>query len=232
MQQTIITAELRDKAGVRGTLSALRAAGRVPAVIYGLEDKPVSISVDSKEILAVYKNDANAVITLKHDGKEDTVIIKSIQRHPVTNKFHHLDFQRISLTEKVEVKVPVKLVGEAPGVKLQGGLLEHNLRELLVFSLPMDIPHEIEVDISKLNINESIRVKDVQSKVQILDASEQIIVSVAVAKDEVVETPAAAATTAAEPEVAATKGKKPEEGAAPPAADAKAAPAKAAPAKK
>lgn len=210
MEQTIISAELREKAGVRGTLSAYRAAGKVPAVVYGMNKEPVSIAVDEKAITAAYKKDANVVIDLKYGDKEDTVIIKAIQRHPVKNNFWHVDLQRIDVNKKVIVKIPVVLMGDAPGVKIQGGLLEHNLRKLDVEALPRDIPHDISIDITKLNINESIRVKDVKvdSKIALLDDPEMIVVSVAVARDAAADIPAPAAA-AAEPE-ADKGGAKPE----------------------
>lgn len=232
MQQTKLNAEMRENAGQRGTLSAHRAAGRIPAVIYGLDKKPVSVTVDEKAMAAVIKADANAVIMIKYQGGEDLVIIKSIQRHPVTDKFRHFDFQRISLTEKIKVKVHVKLTGECHGVKVQGGLVEHTMREVNVSCLPTEIPHEIVVDITDLHINHSLRVKDIKpGKFDLLDAPEQIVVSVTAPKEEKVETPAAGAA-AAEPEVVAAKGKKEEEGAAPaagakPAAGAPAADKKA-----
>jgi large subunit ribosomal protein L25 len=215
MQQTKIAAATRENAGQRGTLSAHRAAGRIPAVIYGLDKKPVSVTVDEKTITAVIKADPNAIITLQHPGGEDVVIIKAIQRHPVTDKYTHFDFQRISLTEKIKVKVHVKLVGECYGAKVQAGLVEHTMREVNVSCLPTEIPHEVTVDITDLHINHSLRVKDIKlGKFELLDAPEQIVVSVTAPKEEKVETPAAGAA-AAEPEVVAAKGKKEEEGAAP-----------------
>ena len=84
MQQIKISAETRDKAGQRGTLSAFRAGGRIPAVIYGLDKKPVSVTVDEKAIIAIIRTDPNAIITLSYQGGEDVVIIKAMQRHPVT----------------------------------------------------------------------------------------------------------------------------------------------------
>ncbi len=214
MQQTKIAAATRENAGQRGTLSAHRAAGRIPAVIYGLDKKPVSVTVDEKAMAAIIKANPNAIITLQHPGGEDVVIIKAIQRHPVTDKYTHFDFQRISLTEKIKVKVHVKLVGECYGAKTQGGLVEHTMREVNVSCLPTEIPHEVTVDITDLHINHSLRVKDIKlGKFELLDAPEQIVVSVTAPKEEKVETPAAGA--AAEPEVVAAKGKKEEEGAAP-----------------
>ncbi|MDD2805468.1 MAG: 50S ribosomal protein L25 [Elusimicrobiales bacterium] len=225
MQQIKISAEMRDKAGQRGTLSAFRAGGRIPAVIYGLDKKPVTVTVDEKAIVAIIRKDPNAIITLTYAGGEDTVIIKAMQRHPVTDKYRHFDFQRISLTEKIKVKVHLKLVGECYGAKTEGGLVEHTMRELNISCLPTEIPHEIELDITDLHLNHSLRVKDIKpGKYDLLDAPEQILVSVTAPKEEKVETPAAGAEAAA-PEVVGAKGKKEEgaEGAAP-AAGAKAAP--------
>jgi len=232
MEQLHVAAQLREKAGVRGVLSKFRLDGITPAVIYGLKKPPVHITVSEKEILTVLKKGANAVLKLKYADKEDNVIIKDVQRHVVTDRVIHIDFHRISLTEKIKVKVHIKIVGEAFGVKTEGGILEHTMREFNVLCLPTDIPKEIEVEISKLKLNEAIRVKDIKhEKVEILDDPNHIIVSIVAPKEEVVETPAAAAgaaagAAAAEPEVVAGKGKKEEEGAegAKPAAGAAAKP--------
>lgn len=219
MEQLNVAAQLREKAGVRGVLSKFRAAGITPAVIYGLKKPPVQITVPEKEMLGVLKRGSNAVLKLKYSDKEDNVIIKEVQRHVVTDRVTHIDFHRISLTEKLKVKVHIKIVGEAFGVKTEGGILEHTMREFNILSLPMDIPKEIEVEISNLKLNEAIRVKDIKyEKVEILDDPNHIIVSIVAPKEEVVETPAAAAGAAAgaagaEPEIVAAKGKKEEEGA-------------------
>jgi len=217
MKQTLISAETRDNAGVRSKLTALRAGGQVPAVIYGLDKKPLTVTVDAKALTAIVKADPNAIITIKHAGGEDVVIIKAAQFHPVTDKRTHVDFLRISLTEKIKVKVHLKLVGECYGAKVQGGLVEHTMRVLNVSCLPTEIPHEIELDITDLNINHSLRVKDIKAgTAELLDAPDQIVVSVTAPKEEKVEEPVAGAAVAgAEPEVIA-KGKKEEgeEGAA------------------
>lgn len=236
MQQTKLAANMRENAGQRGTLSAHRAAGRIPAVIYGQGKKPVSVTVDEKTIAAILKKDSNPIITVAYTGGEDVVIVKAIQRHPLTDKYTHFDFQRISLTEKIKVKVHVKLTGECYGAKTQGGLVEHTMREVNVNCLPTEIPHEVVVDITDLHINHSLRIKDIKpGKYDLLDNPEQIVVSVTAPKEEKVETPVAGAEAAA-PEVVGAKGKKEEEGAAPaagakpaagaPAADKKAEPKK------
>lgn len=236
MEQLTVSAQLREKAGVRGVLSNLRGQGSIPAVIYGLNQPPVSVIVAEKEMLGVMKKGANAVLKLKYSGKEDNVIIKAIQRHVVTDRLIHLDFHRISLTEKIQVKVHIKIVGEAFGVKTQGGLLEHSMREFNVLCLPIDIPKEIEVNVTALKMGEGLRVRDVKyEKAEILDDPNHMVVSIVEPKEEVVETPVAAAgaaagAAAAEPEVVAAKGKK-EEGEEGKAEDKKGEPKKAEPKK-
>ena len=171
----------------------------------------MNITVDEKEFCAMLKGGVNRVLTIKHPGGEDTVVIKDRQRHPLTEKWTHIDFHRISLTEKIKVKVPVKIVGESYGVKVQTGLVEHTMRELHVLCLPNDIPHEIELDITELHIGQSLRVKDVKpGKVELLDAPDQIVVSVTAPKEEKVAEPVAGAAAAAGAAAGAVAGAEPE----------------------
>ena len=221
MEQIIVEAQLRDKIGGKKGLSLLRQGGNIPAVIYGTGKPAVHVTVGEKDILSVLKKGANSVVKIKYANNEDTTILKEVQKHVVTGKLLHIDFQRISMTDKIKVKVRVKLVGDAYGVKVESGIVEHNMRELNVLCLPTDIPKEIEVNIAEMHLGDVIRVKDIKSeKAEIIEDAEHIVVSVVAPKEEKVETPAAAAgATAAEPEVIA-KGKKEEgeEGAAPDAA--------------
>ncbi|HAH33050.1 MAG TPA: 50S ribosomal protein L25 [Elusimicrobia bacterium] len=221
MEQIIVEAQLRDKIGGKKGLSLLRQGGSIPAVIYGTGKPAVHVTVGEKEILTVLKKGANSVVKLKYSDNSDTVILKEVQKHVVTGKLLHIDFQRISMTDKIKVKVRVKLVGDAYGVKVESGIVEHNMRELNVLCLPTDIPKEIEINITELHLGGVIRVKDVKSdKAEIIEDAEHIVVSVTAPKEEKVETPlAAAGASAAEPEVIA-KGKKEEgeDGAAPDAA--------------
>ncbi|MDE2237496.1 MAG: 50S ribosomal protein L25 [Elusimicrobia bacterium] len=222
MEEIKLVVEKRDGAGSKKTLSALRAKSQIPAVIYGGEGKPVEIAVSEKELLAARKKGGvNAILHLDIGGRVETVIVKELQRHPVTDRPVHADFQRISMTQKIEARVPLHIGGESPGVKNNEGTLVHDLRELRVRALPAKIPQSILVDISRLEINMHLSVKDlvVPPDVEVLDEPERMVVSVTVAKEEVAEAPAAAAAVpgaeaaaAAEPEVASTKGKKDEEG--------------------
>ena len=201
------------KAGTKGELSAQRAQRQIPAVIYGGEKASIAILVGEKEFLKLQTaHKTNAVLTLKQKNGSDTVIVKSFQRHPVRHTITHVDFQRISLKQEIEVNVPVKDMGEAPGVKTQGGILEHILREVEVKCLPTAIPEVLQIDISKMEIGDTLHVKDLvaPSGVTILTDPEGILVTLGAPKVEEEEAPAVeGAEAAAEPEVIA-KGKKEE----------------------
>lgn len=170
------------------------------------------------------------IMNLQVAGAGETVLLKDLQRDFLTHNIVHVDFQRVSMTEKLEVNVPLHIVGEAPGVKLSGGILAAYLRELRVRCLPADIPDGINIDVSALQINQGVKVKDLAlpKGVESLIDGGSLVVNIVAPAEEEVATPATAAPTGTEPEVIA-KGKKPEEGeegAAAPAAKGGAAPAK------
>ena len=221
MEELELAAIKRDGKSSKKQLSGLRGSFHIPAVIYGEGKPPFSVSLDERNLLATRKKGGlNAVIHLKIEGNgTETVILKDLQRHPVSERPIHADFQRISLTRKIEAKVPLYIIGEASGVKNSGGILQHELRFLSIRALPTHIPSAIEVDVSSLEINQHLSVKDlkVPSDVEVLDSPEHRVVHVSTFKEEVVATPvaaeaAAAGTAAVEPESSSTKGKKDEEG--------------------
>ncbi|MCM2304292.1 MAG: 50S ribosomal protein L25 [Elusimicrobia bacterium] len=235
-----LNVEVRAAKGTKKDLSTLRAQSTIPAVVYGGEKAPIMVALSEKDLMAARKKGgANAILRLKHTKGEETVIVKELQRHPVTDRPVHADFQRISLTQKIEAKVPLNIVGEAPGVKTSGGMMSIDMRELRIKALPTKIPQHIDVDVSKLELHQGISVKDLSlgEGVEVLDAADAAVVRIVLAKVEVVAEPVAGAVVEgavpAEPESASTKGKKDEEGkviekaAAPAAAaDAKKAPKK------
>ena len=241
-----IDVDVRAAKGTKKELSSLRAAARIPAVVYGGEGKPLNIALSERELMdARKKGGVNAILRLKHAKGEETVMVKELQRHPVTDRPVHADFQRISLTKKIDARVPLLVAGVAAGVKDFGGMLAIDLRELRIKALPTQIPQHIEVDVTKLGLHEALHVGDLKlpEGVEVVDDAKAVVVRVTIAKVEVVEEPAAGAVpaegaAAAEPESSSTKGKKDEEGkltkeaakpgAAPAAGakDAKAAPAK------
>jgi len=226
--------ELKDAQGTAHNLRELRESGWIPAVIYG-QGKPQSVVVESRAFYkAVQTSGKNAIFTINVDGKKAPGIVKEIQWQVLTHKPIHIDFQRIDVNQKLELSIPVHVVGESPGVKNAGGILEHIQREIKVKCLPDDIPAGINVDVSKLEIGHSIKVAEITPPkgVEFITAGDHIVVNVVAPKVEEVKpaTPTeGAAAGAAEPEVI-TKGKKEEEGAegaaaATPAAAPAAAPA-------
>lgn len=198
----------------KGYLKQMRQKGYIPAVAYGAKVKPTNLWVKYKtlnDLITKIASIEGTVFNIKIKDKEYPVIIKEIQRDPVTDKPIHVDFQVISLKEKIEVKVPVRLVGEETVLRLTGGMIDFPVRELRVKCLPKDIPEYIEIDISNLKIGQAITVKDIpQEKFVILDPPETLVVHILSKKvEEVVPTEV---TTAApqEPEVI-SRGKKEKE---------------------
>lgn len=237
-----LNVEVRAAKGTKKVLSSLRAQSRIPAVVYGGTKPPLTVALSEKELLAGRKKGgANAIFRLKHAKGEETVIVKELQRHPVTDRPVHADFQRISLTQKIEAKVPLEFVGESVGVKTNGGMLSIDMRELRIKALPTAIPQHLDINIAALDLNQVLHVKDIvlPAGVEVLDGADQAVIRCVVAKEIEVAAPAAAtpdaAAAAAEPESSSTKGKKDEDGklvkeaakpGAAPAADAKKEPAK------
>lgn len=200
----------------KGGARKARAAGQIPGVLYGHGETPIAVAVGSRDFdlaLRSHKG-SNPIVNLAIDSGEYTALIRDVQYDPLDHKILHLDFQHISLTEAIEVDVPVHLVGIALGVKDGGGILEHPLREVKVRCLPTAIPTAIDVDVTALNIGDSLHVRDlVVSNLEVLSDPNATIalVSAPTAIEEVTPEAAATAVAAAEPEVIA-KGKKDEEG--------------------
>jgi len=132
----------------------LRAEGHVPCVAYGRKDEPVLLSIGARELRdLIAHHHSHGLLNLKFgDGGSLPVIVKSIQRHPVSHKPQSVDFMRVSLTEEVEATLPIVLTGESAGVR-EGGILVQALHEIHIKALPGDLPESIEVDISGLVLN-------------------------------------------------------------------------------
>ncbi len=208
-----IIAEKRE-ISTKGILKQQRAKGYIPAVSYGSKHKNLNLWVKYKNIVDLMKKGSieGTIFNLKIEDKKYPVIIKEIQKDPITDKPIHIDFQIVSLKEKIEVKVPIHLVGEETALKLTGGLIDFPLREVRIKCLPRDIPKYIEVDVSNLKIGQAITVKDIpQEKFTILEPPDTIVVHIISKKlEEITPTLEAAASTTQEPEVIA-KGKKEKE---------------------
>ncbi len=209
-----LNAARREALGKGGARKA-RAKGHIPGVLYGHGEQPVALSLEGRAFqVAMKQHKGNAIVSLAVDGTEHTALVRAVQYDPVGHVILHLDFQRISLTEEVEVRVALHLVGTAVGVKDEGGILEAIMREVLVRCLPTAIPAAIDVDVTGLAIGGSVHVRDLKvPNVVILsdpDATITTVVPPTVMEEKVVDP---SAPVAAEPEVVGTKGKKDEEGA-------------------
>ena len=162
MSEIVLSAETTRETGTRSS-RRLRREARVPAVVYGLSQDPVSIDVDWPDLRRVLTTDAgvNAVIHLEFDGDKQMSIVKDIQRHPVRRDVIHVDFLRIDPKQDVTVDVPIVMVGEAKEVFDADGMVDQNLFSLTVNSAPDSIPNELVIDISDLVIGDSKRVGDI-----------------------------------------------------------------------
>jgi large subunit ribosomal protein L25 len=229
MEKLKIQSAKRERTGAKGELSKIRAQKNIPAVVYGAGKEPLAISVTEKDLLAIQKAGSNTIVEFTLPEGAQEAIIKEVQYHPVTDRPIHIDFQRISKDRMIETTVPVVLTGDCAFLKTSGGIIDHVLREVQIKSLPADIPHHIEADITNLTLAVSTTVGDLKAPkgVTILGDADRMVVHIIIPKEEAAPAPAAdAAATAAQPELSTAKGKKEEEGAAATAAGGKAAPAK------
>jgi large subunit ribosomal protein L25 len=151
----------RRQADGKGAARRLRAAGKVPAVVYGRAMEPVAVAVDSRELYHVLHTEAgsNVLIDLRVGRERHLAMPREIQRDHIKGRFIHVDFLEVRRDVKITVDVPIELVGESHGVK-EGGVVEHHLWDIKLECLPGDVPERIEIDISRLGIGDSIRVAD------------------------------------------------------------------------
>jgi len=178
MSELVLNAEKRESFS-KGISRGLRREGRVPAIYYMHGEVPVALSVDAKEFKKILHADSSIVDVALSPKKKLKTVIRDIQWHPVTGYPLHVDFMGVKMTEKVTVDVTIHLTGTATGVKNGGGLLQQQLREISVECLPADIPEHLEVDVSELDLNQSVLVGDLElGNVKVLNELDQSIVSV------------------------------------------------------
>jgi large subunit ribosomal protein L25 len=180
---------LREKVGTKAS-RRYRKKGFVPVEIYGRGDENIHGLVRKSDLLKILHktHGEGVVLNGKINGKTLPIIIKEIQIHPVTDEILHVDLQMIHAGEEIEIEVPVVIVGEAPGVKA-GEVLQVLKKTLTVKTLPGNIPPNIEIDVSNLNVGQAIQVKDIQTKdFKILDDPETVIVVIVGSKEESQET--------------------------------------------
>ena len=161
MAEITLTATPRPPQGTRPA-RRLRNEGKVPGVVYGLGGDPVTLTVEWRELRAalVTEQGLNAVIHLEVDGERTPTLVKEIQRHPVRRNVTHIDFIRVDLNKPVDVEVPIHLEGEAEAVAREGGVIDQTLTSLMVHCKPDDIPAQLTVDISDLEIGGAKHVSD------------------------------------------------------------------------
>ncbi len=211
MSQEVLVVPKRETFG-KAAIRDLKKNGMIPAVVYGLNEAPIAIAISPKAVARVLASDAgmNSVMFLQREGTDIKrhVIIKDLQRDPITGRLRHVDFMRVDMTHKVRVKVPVRLVGTSIGVKSMGGVLDFAHREIELECLPSIIPAHIDVDVTNLNVGDSIRFEQItlMPNVAFVGDAHQTVCSV---RGKAAEEEVAAAPAAAEPEVA-KKGKKEE----------------------
>jgi large subunit ribosomal protein L25 len=208
--QEVVEAQPRpDSSRGKNEARRLRASGRIPAVVYGAKKQAVAISVDPKQISRILHSESghNTIFDLKVADESTKGMVVDWQYDPLSGKLLHIDLKRIAMDEKIRVSVPIHLVGEAPGVKTQGGLMDQVLREVEIECLPGDIPSHIDADVSHLEFGHVLRVSDLphDGKVRFVTDGQQTVAHVTHVKEEVVATPEAGAeavaATPAEPEV-------------------------------
>ena len=175
----VLKADRRTQVG-KQAVKHLRLKGRLPAVVYGEKQDPIVCSVDRKELeVILHDQGRNALLSLDlPDGQaQDTTIIKEIQHHPLKGEMQHVDFHRISLTEKIIVEVAVEAEGNPVGVRTEGGILEHMLYELEVECLPTDIPDKVVFDVTEMSIGDTIHGSDlvVEGNVEIVTESDRSV---------------------------------------------------------
>ena len=209
MATVSFNATARDATG-KGAARSLRSRGQVPAVIYGHDHKAQALSLNARDLdkLLGHIQAESTVIEVTVDGQTSKTLIREIQRHPIKRQILHVDFQALVAGEKVTVSIPIVLTGVAEGVRLEGGVLDHTLRELEIEVDPSSIPDHVELDVTNMVIGDSLHVSDIKvpEGVEILDDPETSVAVLAAPRAVIEEAPAAEAVegaleAAAEPEV-------------------------------
>jgi large subunit ribosomal protein L25 len=227
-----VRAEIRRNAN-----KTLRTSGRIPAVIYGRLNKPQNLEVNAKELGDLIHHGAseNVLVDLAVKGDANPnrlALVQEVQHHPLNGKVLHVDFHEVSENEKVTINVPVETVGEAVGVKTGGGVLEHVMFKVKVRALPKDLPEQILIDVTTLEMNRAIHLSDLKPPAgcEILGHKEAVVVACAAPRaEEEVAAPVEGAPAAGEVEMIKEKKEEgaeaaPAKGAAPKAGEKAAAP--------
>lgn len=161
---SVVTLEAKARTGTgTGVAKKVRAAGRIPAVLYGPGEQPVTLDFATPDFMHIYHggHGENVLVDLTIDqGESKKVLFREVQRDPVTEAILHVDLLHVSLTKKIRVRVPVHLEGIANGVKNDGGIMQFVMRDVEVECLPMNIPDSINIDVTEMNIQDAVHVGD------------------------------------------------------------------------
>jgi large subunit ribosomal protein L25 len=198
----------QPRAGAGRTESRrLRKAGRVPAILYGGGETPTAVVLDHNALMKHMSREAfyTSIITVKLAGKDQRVVVKDVQRHPVKPLIMHLDLQRVLEDQEITLTVPIHFLGEAAakGVKEQGGVVEHLMTDVEVTCLPRDLPEYLEMDVSAMELNQILHLSDIKlpegvTLVALAGGHDHPVVAVNVPRAEEVDVPAETETPAGE----------------------------------
>mgnify|MGYP000402312635 CR=1 FL=1 len=178
MKEVALPAELRD-AGSKGVARRLRSAGNIPAVVYGLKTAPYSVQVKESALRTAMKEAAGSAVLydLQVGDKANKVVIRDLQRDPLTSRITHIDFHAIAMDRPLRVRVPIHFVGTPVGVKVDAGIMQTTMREISVSCLPKDMPEKIEINVEELGIGEAIHVRDIDlPNVELLGEPQRTVV--------------------------------------------------------
>ena len=223
MKSVLLNAAPRTQARRAGA-KALRTAGRIPAVIYGRQAPPQNLELKTKELEDLIHHSVSENLLVDLVVKDDTrpkrlALVQEVQHHPLTGKVLHVDFHEVAENEKVTILVPVETVGEAEGVKTEGGVLEHVMFKIKVRALPKDLPEQITVDVTHLKIGQAIHLGEIKApqNCEIVGDKSISVIAIAAPRTEEEEAAEAAAAEVLPGDVEMIKEKKEEgeEGAAP-----------------
>ena len=208
MASAQLSANVREGSG-KGSSRKLRSSGSVPAIVYGHGREPQSVTINTRELEKLLDHIAaeSTVIDLAIDGKSSRTLIREIQRHPFKRQILHVDFQELVAGEKITVRLPIVLIGVPDGVRMDGGILDQTMRELLVEVDPSNIPNHVELDVTKLVIGSSVHVSDIPlpEGVEVVDDSDASVCVVSAPRAAVEAVAAEETATTAEPEVIRAK---------------------------
>jgi large subunit ribosomal protein L25 len=204
----VVSATPREGKFNKNAARRVRAAGKIPAVLYGPGAEPVAVEVDPKQITRILYSETghNTIFDVHVTGQSAAkAMIVDWQREPIKDQLIHIDMKRIALDKALRVSVRVKLLGTPVGVKTEGGILDQVMREIDIECLPADIPSHIDVDVSGLALHGVLRVSELphSDKVKVLSAADATVAHVMAIREEVVPTPEEAAAAAAPAEGAA-----------------------------